>query len=145
MKLTFASYLRFLGIICPGGPNWLGTICPRGPNFWGPFVHGDRIGLDRLSRGTNQLGTNCGGPNVRGPYAFGTKCVTAFKLLWYIISFIHTFSFIHLAARKPFQIKFRTDQNEVDVASSATVINDETNGTPKGYIGFSLDFFQQSC
>jgi len=48
-------------------------------------------------------------------------------------------------ARKPFQIKFRTDQNEVDVASSATVINDETNGTPKGYIGFSLDFFQQSC
>ena len=32
---------------------------------------------DRLSRGTNQLGTNLGGPNVRGPYAFGTKCVTA--------------------------------------------------------------------
>jgi len=32
---------------------------------------------DRLSRGTNKLGTNCGGPNVRGPYVFGTKCVTA--------------------------------------------------------------------
>ena len=32
---------------------------------------------DRLSRGINQLGTNCGGPNVRGPYAFGTKCVIA--------------------------------------------------------------------
>ena len=32
---------------------------------------------DRLSRGTNQLGTNCGGPNVREPYVFGTKCVTA--------------------------------------------------------------------
>ena len=32
---------------------------------------------DRLSRGTNQLGTNCGEPNVRGPYVFGTKCVTA--------------------------------------------------------------------
>ena len=30
---------------------------------------------DRLSRGTNQLGTNCGGPNVRGPYTFETKCV----------------------------------------------------------------------
>ena len=35
---------------------------------------------DRLSRGTNQLGNNCGGPNVRGPYAFGTKCVTAQKV-----------------------------------------------------------------
>ena len=32
---------------------------------------------DRLSRGTNQLGTNCGGSNVRGPHVFGTKCVTA--------------------------------------------------------------------
>ena len=31
---------------------------------------------DRLSRGTNQLGTNCGGPNVRGPHAFGTKCAS---------------------------------------------------------------------
>ena len=32
---------------------------------------------DRLSRVTNQLGTNLGGPNVRGPFAFGTKCVRA--------------------------------------------------------------------
>ena len=55
---------------------------------WGPFVHGDRIFWDhlsmgtellgdRVSRGTNEFGTNCGGPNVRGPYLFGTKCVTA--------------------------------------------------------------------
>ena len=59
--------------------NILRTICPGGPNCgWGPFVHGHQIlgdhfsmGTelvgDRLSRGTNQLGTNCGGPNVRGP------------------------------------------------------------------------------
>ena len=26
------------------GLNWLGTICPGVPTFWGPFVHGDRIG-----------------------------------------------------------------------------------------------------
>ena len=25
------------------GIKFLGTICPGGPNFWGPFVHGDRI------------------------------------------------------------------------------------------------------
>lgn len=50
-------------------------------------------------------------------------------------------------ARKPFQIKFRTDQNEVDEIDTKppTVQNDETHETPKGYIGFSLDFFQQSC
>jgi len=48
-------------------------------------------------------------------------------------------------ARRPFSIKFRSDMNEDDVANSPTVINDETNGTPKGYIGFSLDFFQESC
>ena len=35
---------------------------------------------NRLSRGTNQLGTNSGGPNVRGPYGFGTKCVTAHSI-----------------------------------------------------------------
>ena len=35
---------------------------------------------ERLSRGTNQLGTNCGEPNVQGPYVFGTKCVTAVQL-----------------------------------------------------------------
>ena len=33
---------------------------------------GTELVWDRLSRGTNQLGTNCG-----GPYVFGTKCVTA--------------------------------------------------------------------
>ena len=62
------------------------TIC-----LGGPYVHGDQIlgdhspmGTelvgDRLSKGTNQLGTKCGGPNVQGPYGFGTKCVTASKL-----------------------------------------------------------------
>ena len=46
-------------------------------------IFGDHLSMgtelvgDRLSRGTNHLGTNCGGPNVRGPYAFRTKCVTA--------------------------------------------------------------------
>ena len=49
------------------------TACPPGQT--GPFVLGDS-----LSRGTNQLGTNCGGPNVRGPYVFRTKYVTAFCL-----------------------------------------------------------------
>ena len=43
---------KFLGIIGPWGLNW-------------------------LSRGTNQLGTNFWGQNVRGLYVFGTKCVTA--------------------------------------------------------------------
>ena len=38
---------------------------------------GTELVRDRLSRGTDQLGTNCGGPNVRGPYVIGTKCVTA--------------------------------------------------------------------
>ena len=52
---------------------------------------------------------------------------------------------IILAARRPFNIKFRSNMYEVDVASSAAVNNDETNSTPKGYIGFSLDFFQESC
>ena len=34
---------------------------------------------DRLSRVTNQLGTNCGGPNVQWQHEFETKCVTAKK------------------------------------------------------------------
>ena len=38
---------------------------------------GTKLVGDRLSRGTNQLGTKCGGPNVRGPYEFGIKFVTA--------------------------------------------------------------------
>ena len=46
---------------------------------------GPELVRDRLSRGTNLLGTNYGGPNVRGPYAFGTKCVAAspqFRCPW---------------------------------------------------------------
>ena len=43
---------------------------------------------DRLSSGTNQLGTNCGGPNVRGLYGFGKKCVTAIChfIILYLVS-----------------------------------------------------------
>ena len=76
------KFCLFMGTGCDNlgiwGPNWLGTKLVRDQIGWGPFVHGDQIfgdhlsrGTelvgDRLSRGTNQLGTNCGGPNVRGP------------------------------------------------------------------------------
>ena len=54
------------------GTKLVGTTCPRGPNFGGPFVHGDQIGWDHLSRGTGS-----GGPEVRGSNGFGTKCVAA--------------------------------------------------------------------
>ena len=57
---------------------------------WGPFVHGDRIfgyhlsmGTelvgDRLSRGTNQLGTMCLGPNVSQPYREGLYRLTVYS------------------------------------------------------------------
>ena len=40
---------------------------------------------DHLSRGTNQLGNNCGGRNVQGPYGLGTKRVTAIYQLPYLL------------------------------------------------------------
>ena len=46
-------------------------------DFWDYLTMGTELVGDRLSRGTNKLGTNFGGLNVRGPYVFGTKCVTA--------------------------------------------------------------------
>ena len=73
---------------CPGGQA-VGIWKYWNHIGWGPFVRGHQIFgnhlsmgtelvRDRLSRGTNKLGTNCGGPNVQGPYVFETKCVTAF-------------------------------------------------------------------
>ena len=59
------------------------TACPPGPTEYSRdhLSRGTKLVGDRLSRGTNQLGTNCGGPNVWGPYAFGTKCATADQIL----------------------------------------------------------------
>ena len=49
------------------GTKFLGTICPDGPNIWGSFVQGDRI---------------CWGPEVRGSNGYGTKCVAAGCCCW---------------------------------------------------------------
>ena len=57
------------------GPNWLGTTCPVGPNSWGPFVQGDQILGDHLSRGTKFVG-DCltrGTIWVGGHLSMGTK------------------------------------------------------------------------
>ena len=42
---------KFLGTICPWGPNWLGTICPEGPINWGPNV-GDQMSRDHMGMGS---------------------------------------------------------------------------------------------
>ena len=61
---------------------------------WGPFVQGDQIFVDHLSRGTefdwdrlsrgiNFMGIVCpGGQEVRGSNWSGTKCVAVLKKVW---------------------------------------------------------------
>ena len=50
---------------------------------WGPFVQGDQIFGDHLSRGTGS-----GGPEVWGSNGFGTKCVAASILPSFSITMI---------------------------------------------------------
>ena len=55
--------------------NWLGTICPGRPNFWGPFVHGDRIGWGPINWGPvvgDQMSRDhmCLGPNVSQSFIY---------------------------------------------------------------------------
>ena len=53
------------------------------------------------------------------------------------------------ASRVPFSIKFRTNQEEDTKLNGRTIVNDETvntaAGVPPGYLGFSLNFLQESC
>ena len=53
------------------------------------------------------------------------------------------------ASRVPFSIKFRTNQDEDTKLNGRTVKTDETvndaAGVSPGYLGFSLNFLQESC
>lgn len=46
-------------------------------------------------------------------------------------------------AKRPFKLTFRTNADEAVAADAANT--NENNGTPKGIIGFSLNFYQVAC
>jgi len=47
------------------------------------------------------------------------------------------------ATTRPFRISFRSDANEATTGAGVNL--DELASTPRGIIGFELDFFQVAC
>ena len=56
--------------------KWLVTVYPEGP------IVGDQMSGDHMHLGPN-VGTKFPGPNVRVAYAFGTKCVTPKRCMYF--------------------------------------------------------------
>ena len=95
-------------------------------NFGDHLSMGTELVGDFLSREINQLGTHCTGPSVCGPYAFGTKCVTAFLstlknikfsldlIYWFLFSFV---SCIHPYINSSFAIQ--SWECSIDIRKSA--------------------------
>ena len=55
--------------------------------------------------------------------------------------------YFSLAQRRPFQVVFHTDGNEVESTAAANdgYNDNELEGAPGGIIGFYLNFVQQNC
>ena len=62
---------KFLGTVCPWGPNLIGTICQGGSNLWGLFVQVDRKRRTG-SQGTNGFRTSFNPTSIRGAFMLTT-------------------------------------------------------------------------